>query len=205
MKLPVQITFRGMKLSASVENKIREEATKLNHYNERIIGCRIMVEIPHKHHQKGNLFHIRINLRVPGGEIVVKHMPNVHNKLRRKRIMYQSKRSEVNSPHKDIYIVISDAFDKARKRLQDYTRCHRGDVKTHDWSSRARVAKLFPDKGYGFLETTDGREIYFHQNSVLKESFKLIKTGSEVAFAEVDGAEGPHASTVRLMGKAKVH
>jgi cold shock CspA family protein len=60
--------------------------------------------------------------------------------------------------------------------------------------------RLFPEDGFGFLEAPDGREVYFHRNSVL-EGFETLEVGSEVRFAEEQGIEGPQASTVSLVGK----
>jgi cold shock CspA family protein len=57
---------------------------------------------------------------------------------------------------------------------------------------------LFPERGYGFLTTSDGREVYFHQNSVLGNKFKDLKIGTEVRFVEEPGDKGPQASTVRV-------
>jgi cold shock CspA family protein len=74
-------------------------------------------------------------------------------------------------------------------------------VKVHEPTPYARVSKLFLHEGYGFLETADGREIYFHSNSVLEPGFDHLQIGTEVRFAEEQGAEGPQASTVAVVGK----
>ena len=47
----------------------------------------------------------------------------------------------------------------------------------------------------------DGREIYFHRNSVLDAGFDRVSVGAEVRFVEEEGVRGPQASTVRLVGK----
>ena len=119
-----------------------------------------------------------IDMTVPGTELVVKR-----------------------ESHEDIYVAIRDAFDAARRQLEDYARHQRGDVKTHESSPHARVSKLFREEGYGFLETPDGREIYFHRNSVLNGGFDPLEIGMEVRFAEEPGDEGPQASTVKLIAK----
>ncbi len=183
MQLPLQITFRNVPSSVAIEAKIREKTEKLNKLYSRLMGCRVAVEAPHRHHQ-GNLYHIRIDLTVPGGELVVNRTPSGHQ------------------AHEDIYVALRDAFDAAKRELQDYVRRQRGDVKTHEPPQlQGRVAKLFPDEGYGFIETLDGYEVYFHQHSVLDNAFDELEIGSEVSFVEEEGERGPQASTVRLMGK----
>ena len=99
--------------------------------------------------------------------------------------------------HHDVHVAIRDAFDAARRRVQDFARRRRGEVKSHVPEPAARVSKLFSGKGYGFIETSDGREIYFHENSVL-EGFERLTLGTRVHFTEEQGQQGPQASTVRL-------
>jgi cold shock CspA family protein len=101
-------------------------------------------------------------------------------------------------------VAVRDAFDVARRQLEDFVRHQRGDVKSHETPPHARVSKLFPEGGYGFLETPDGREIYFHRNSVLHEGFNRLKINSEVRFSEEMGEKGPQASSVTLIGKPPV-
>jgi cold shock CspA family protein len=74
----------------------------------------------------------------------------------------------------------------------------RGDVKRDIAPERGRVAKLIAEENYGFIESPDGREIYFHRNSVLDGAFDRLKVGAEVRFVEEDGDKGPQASTVHL-------
>jgi ribosomal subunit interface protein len=111
MQVPLQITFRDMEPSAAVEAKIREKAAKLDRYYPRIMGCRVLIEAPHRHHHQGKLYHVRIDLTVPGGEILVTH------------------ESSANHPHEDVYVAIRDAFDAGRRRLMDHARHQRSDVK----------------------------------------------------------------------------
>jgi cold shock CspA family protein len=114
------------------------------------------------------------------------------------------KRLEVEVPHKNLRLAINDAFKSAGRRLQDYARRQRGDVKSHAPLQVARVSKILPDEGYGFLTSDDGRGIYFHENSVLSGAFSRLKVGTRVSFHEERGEEGPQASTVRIIGRAKV-
>ena len=112
--------------------------------------------------------------------------------------------AEVHEPskhaaHEDIYVAIRDAFNGAARRLQDHARRRRGKVKLHETAPVARVVKLFPIEDYGFLQTPDGREVYFHKNSVLAPGFDQLEVGNEVHFAEEPGEKGPQASNVRVV------
>lgn len=176
MKLDLQITGHNFELTDAIRDQIREKAEKLDTYYSDIMRCRVVVESPHRHKHKGKLYNANIYMTVPGGELVIKREPN-----------------------EDIYVAIRDAFDAAKRQLEDYSRKQRGDVKHHEEIHNARISAIFHDKGYGFLTTPDSREIYFHENSVLNGGFKNLKVGAEVNFAEELGEKGPQASTVRVV------
>ena len=184
MQLPVQISFRGMEPSDAVEAKIRERTAKLDRFFDRIMGCRVVVESPHRRHHQGKLFHVRVDLTVPGGELAVTREPAEHH------------------AHEDVFVAIRDAFDAAQRQLEDYARRQRGDLKTHEGLPSGRVSKLFSDEEYGFIETRDGAEVYFHKHSVLDKAFDRLTVGSDVEFVEEQGEKGPQASTVRVLGRS---
>lgn len=177
MKIPLQITVRNLSLSEAAERDIRAKAEDLNSINGQIISCRVVVDAPHRHHHKGVLYNLRIDLKVPGKEFIV-----------------------TREHHEDVYVAIRDGFDAVRRRLEDFGRRQRGEVKLHEEiSPYGVVLRIFSQEGYGFIETDDGREIYFHRNSVLKEDFGHLKIGSIVRFVEEIGEKGPQASTVQLL------
>jgi len=183
MQLSLQLSFRDMEPSAAVESAIREKAAKLEEFCDRITSARIVVESPHRRHHQGKLYHVRIDLRVPGREIVVSREPSEHH------------------AYEDVYVAIRDAFDGARRQLEDYAREMRGAIKTHDPPLRGRIARLEREQGYGFIETPDGREVYFHRNSLVDADFDQLVAGDEVRFVDEPGEEGPQASTVHLVGE----
>ena len=185
MQIPVEVTFRNMDPSEAVEAKIRKKAEKLERYFDRIVSCRVVVESPHRRHQKGKLYNLRIDIGVPGREIVVTHS------------------GPKNHAHEDIYVAVRDAFNAATRQLEDHARKVRGDVKSHEVPPHGKVVRLFPYQGYGFVAMSDGREIYFHRNSVVNNAFDQLEVGHEVrvAVAEGESAEGPQASTVTPIGK----
>ena len=161
------------------------------------MGCRVVVEIPSRRRKWGCLYHVRIDLTVPGAELVVKRQPSLHAPMQQIREPKVVKHLEVEAPHKELRQAIDDAFKAMGRRLQDYARRRRGDMKTHEPAPRATVSKLLPAEDYGFLETPGGREIYFHRNSVLDHGFDHLTIGAAVAFVEEVGEKGPQASTVR--------
>ncbi len=183
MQLPLQIAFHNMPPSEQIEAKIREEVERLDEFYNRIMSCRVVVDVPHRHHKEGNLYQVRIDLKAPGAEIVVKRDPAEHREYR------------------DLDLAIRDAFDEAKRQLEDLARIERRQVKTLESLPHARVARLFPESGYGFLETPDGREIYFHEHSVLDGKFRELEVGTEVRFVEEEGEKGPQASTVDPVGR----
>lgn len=204
MKSELQITFKNLKPSESIEKYIRAKAAKLESFYAQLIGCHVAIEVPHRHHTKGSPFHIRIDLTVPGGEIVVKREPTSSARARQSGEREIKKHAELNMPHKDFRVTINDAFKAAGRRLQDYARRQRGDTKTQAMLPEARVSEIQPSGGYGFLASDDGREIYFHKNSVLGRAFPRLKVGTVVRFAEELGDKGPQASTVRIVSNGGV-
>lgn len=183
MKLPLQVTFRHMDTSDAVLAAIQEKAAKLDRFSEHIMACRVVVEAPHQHHHKGNLFKVSVDITVPGGEI------------------FASRDTDKNHAHEDVYVAIRDAFAAAKRQLEDYAREIRQDVKTHTPPPHGTVLYLFPEQDYGIISSADGREIYFHRNSVLNSEFDSLSPGAEVRFDEERGVEGPQATTVAMLGK----
>jgi ribosome-associated translation inhibitor RaiA len=108
MQVPLQITVRDFPQSEALEARIREKAAKLEDVHPNITSCRVTVEEMRKHHQQGRHFQVSVDVRVPGREIVVNH---AHNE--------------------DAHVAVRDAFDVARRQLEDVARVQRGEVKGH--------------------------------------------------------------------------
>jgi cold shock CspA family protein len=205
MILPVQVTFRNMLHSDAIEAMVREEAVHLDTYYNHIMGCRVMIEVPHRHRLEGEHYHVRVYLTVPGGEIVVKREPNLHSRQQDVQEEELTKEGDIERSHKHLQVAVREAFDGVKRRLQDYARRQRLDVKTHARKPKGRVSRFDPEEGYGYIETRDGREVYFHRNSVLFDDFEHMKVGSAVRFVEEQGERGPQASSVVLLGKHHRH
>jgi putative sigma-54 modulation protein len=109
MQVPLQITFRDIQHSETIEARIRQKARKLERFHRRITGCHVTVEAPHKSRQKGGLYHVKVDLTLPGGEIVAeKGRPKLH-------------------AHRDLMVAVGEAFDAARRQIADYAARQRGD------------------------------------------------------------------------------
>ncbi len=173
MQLPLQITMREMDRSEALEAAIEEHAAKLEQFHPRITRCRVTVEQLGRHQQQGRQFSVKVDVRVPGKEIVA-----------------------TRDHHEDVYVALRDAFDAARRQLEEVAREVRGDVKTHPPTLRGRVARLLLDEGYGFIETDDGRELYFSRENVVAPPFEHLEAGMDVSFIEEPAAEGLQAKRV---------
>jgi ribosomal subunit interface protein len=107
MGIPLQISLHGVAASDALYDAVRAKVDRLGHYHSRITSCHVVVRLT-GHQRTGNPFAVRIDLKVPGGEVAVTHEHDA-----------------------DLQIALRDAFDAARRRLEDYTRIQRGDVKRH--------------------------------------------------------------------------
>jgi ribosome-associated translation inhibitor RaiA len=111
MRLPLQITFRHMDPSPALDARIRHEAAELDQLFDRITSCHVVVECRHKHHQQGNLFEVHIDLMVPRSQVVA------------------GRNHKINHSHEDAHVAMRDAFNAARRQLEDHVRALRDDAK----------------------------------------------------------------------------
>ena len=191
MQFPPEIAFRGFEPDEWLKDTVRREIDRLDEYFDRIVGCRVMVELPHQRREEGNPYHVRIELSVPGRNLVVSRSPKARERERETQMS-----------------ALDEAFGAIRRRLEDYARELRGDVKRKQEQAHGRIWQLYPGatpgERYGFIRTHDGSDIYFHENSLLGSDFDQVEVGDEVRFHEEQGVEGPQASTVRLLERPVV-
>lgn len=187
-KFPVEISFRNLDHSDAVEANIREKVAQLERFHERIHYIRVIVEAEHRHGHKGHIYDVNITVGVPGKDVAV------------------TRTGPLDHAHENVYVAVRDAFRAATRILEDHVRISRGDVKAHEAPLHGKVVRLFPYEGYGFVETSDGLEVYFHKNSVVEGTFDALEVGTEVrlVLAEKESLKGPQASTIRLVGKHHV-
>ncbi|UCF87555.1 MAG: HPF/RaiA family ribosome-associated protein [Nitrospiraceae bacterium] len=175
MENPLQITGRNFELTDAIKSEIHKRAEKLDKFYNRIMSCRVVIESPQRHRHAGKLYSVNIDITVPGGELCIRR-----------------------EPREDLYVSIRDNFQAARRKLEDFARRQRREVKHHEEKPQAHISSLFPEKGYGFITTPENREIYFHKNSVVNSDFKNLKVGMSVHYVEEKGQKGPQASTVSI-------
>ncbi len=188
MQAPLKISYKNLQpvYKESIEGEVNTLAQKIERFFPAIVSCRVVVEMPHKRHQEGNLFRATITLNVPRKQIVV------------------SREHPFRQINENIYVAVRHAFDDAARQLEEYSLKLAREVKAHDLLPHGVVTKVFRKEGYGFIESFGGREVYFHKNSVL-DGFEKLRKGTEVRFEEEEGEKGPQASTVKILRKARVH
>lgn len=173
MQIPLQITVRDVPHSEALESHIREKARKLEKFSDHIISCRVVVEMPHKHSRQGKQFLVRVDVGVPRHEIVINR-----------------------DHHEDVYVALRDAFDAARRQVEEHMRRMRQDTKVHAPELVGHVQRLFPEDGIGFISGPDGTEYYFSSEDVASPRFAQLKEGDEVKFLAELADEGPQAKRV---------
>ena len=175
MKVPLHIQFRGMDASEALETSAREHAHKLESFAPDIMACRVSIDVDQKHQHQGRPFGVRIDLTLPGHELVVNRVQ-----------------------HEDVYVALRDAFDKMKRQLEDVVRRRRGQEKQHPVPLHGEVVRLDDEGGFGFIRTPQGDEYYFSRDNVAGTPFEHMQTGSAVQFIPEVGGEGLQARRVSL-------
>lgn len=169
---PIQITVRDMSASPTLETIIRKKAEKLSHYYDRICSCRVVVEQSQKHKHQGKLYNVRVDVFVPGKELV-----------------------STRKCDQDVYIALRDAFRALCRQLEEHSRKRHGRVKAHNHTLHGYVSRLIPSEGYGFIEGTDGNEYYFSVTNVAHPAFAKLAIGDHVEYVGEslnDGRQAQH-------------
>jgi len=183
MQTPLEVDFQGMVGTPQIRSTIESHVAGLEDRFGRVTACRVVLKGPGTHHQTGGLYEVNIRLALPDGrEVDVARTPHADQR------------------HADLAFALNDAFKRTRRKLQDHVRRLQGAVKHHESQLTGTVARIDATGSFGFIETSDGREFYFHRNSVLGD-FSRLAVGTRVSFAEEMGEKGAQASTVKLLGK----
>lgn len=172
--LPVQITTRDLPVSNSLESHIREKSAKLKRYHDNITSCRVVVEFAQKHKHRGKLYNVRIDVIVPGKEMVVTRKSN-----------------------EDVYVALRDAFNALFRQLDNYSHKRHGRVKSRPEIMHGHIVNLMKEDGYGFIEGTDGVRYYFNfTNTMSQNDFTKMTIGDAVEYTPEPINDGWHACHV---------
>src|SRR5262249_26307630 len=115
MDIPLELSFHNMDSSDAMKAAVEEHVGRLEQFHDHIIGCRVVIEMPHKRHRTGqNIPDVHVILRVPGKELVVSR---------------EMARRVARKNPADAYAALDNAFNAAVGQLKDYRRIIQGDVK----------------------------------------------------------------------------
>jgi ribosomal subunit interface protein len=176
MAIPLEITMLDIEKTPLIEERIQKKVDKMSQYFDRIESCKVVVEEPQKHKHQGKLYNVRIEVIVPGKQLVANKHPN-----------------------EDLYVAMRDSFLAMYRQLEGFSHKIRGDTKNHSDVMRGSIDRLFSD--YGFIKTPEGIEYYFHESNVQSPSFDELKVGSLVSFLEVESGDTLQAGHISANGK----
>jgi hypothetical protein len=134
------VTFPRSKASPWLELEIRERIDRLRAIYADLLSCRVVVDIPHRRHARGNRFSLRIEMIVPGEDLAITRDANLHSEVKSSDEAAWAKRFDVEATQRDIRLVIGDAFDAAKRRLRDFAQRRRREVKRHGSAAKEAVA-----------------------------------------------------------------
>lgn len=188
MKVPVEVTYRDVEKTDSIDNLVQEKIAKLERVCDYINSCRIAIEKIQDRPRSGSPYRVRIDMTVPPShELVADSHPGEQTQ------------------YVELDVVIRDAFSRAERQLKELARQQRESDRAKrqegQQDNTALVVRLFKEQGYGFIKTLSDEEIYFHQNSVLNSDFDRLEVGTAVRFVADQGEQGLHASTVKIVDK----
>ncbi len=147
MTRPVQITFRNMRASASIEDQVRARIAWLERFHPDLVGCRVLLEVPHRHHEHGQHVRVRIEMSLPGKDAVVNHEPTLHGHSKDVQEEAHHKDTDIDPAHKLAPVAIRNAFDTARRRLEDSARRRYGPRSDSTCGGSQGREGLFPTMG----------------------------------------------------------
>ena len=188
MDIPAEIAFKQIDKSDAMEALIRERIDRLERSHRHIVSCRVVVEAPRRAPESAKLpLAIAVEVSVPGGKMVV------------------AKDEQARHDAKgDLTAFVNRAFKQVERQLDDHDSIRRGDVKAHAAEGTlGRVARLFPEQNYGFVEVTGSPDLYFTRNAVVGGDYEDLEIGAavRVTIATTEGPMGPQASSIRAFGE----
>lgn len=183
MELPLEITFHNMPHSDAIEALIEKRAGRLGRFHPHIIGCRVVVEVPHRSAASVKLpLGIAVEVEVPGRPLIV---------AREEEERHEAKADQT--------VAVNRAFEQVERRLEEDSRMRNRKARMQSSASQGgRVVRLFPEENYGFVELDGSPDLFFARDVVEGGGFDSLEVGSAVRVdvADAEGPMGPQASRV---------
>jgi ribosomal subunit interface protein len=180
MDLPFEFSLRDVHRTERLDALIARRVAKLERMFTHVVGCRLDVERVPYGSEHNSAYRVRVEVWVPNGTLV------------------STRDTRGARWNEDVTTAVREAFDKAQRQLADYKHRLHGVVKASAGPPVALISRVYPEDGYGFLRTEDGRELYFHENALLDATLRQVHVGDEARFAESDDESGPHVSTLHV-------
>ncbi len=190
MDVPPEIAFRGVEPTDTLKELILDGIDGLEKIYPRLVSCRTMVADDTPDRRTGNSYRVRLDIGIPGKSLVVDESPAGGGEPR------------------PLGQTVKDAFKTGSKLLKKEKELQRGGMtKSQGLPPHGRVVRLLTDDSgvrYGFLESREGRQIYFHERALVDLDYDDLEIGAEVRYAAAAGDEGPQASTVAALDPRRI-
>lgn len=185
--IDLKIQYLGFAESNAVSAAVWDYVVNLEKFYSQIMSCHVIISNPPRKHQKGGIYHVKIRMHMAGADIIIDKEPGA------------------NHAHEDVYVALRDAFDAAKRKVEDFARIRAGRVKETVGPMHARIIRILDAEDCGFVLSEDHREIYFHRNALVNGEFEKLKVGQEVRFSEGMGEKGPQVTSMQLVGRSGHH
>lgn len=190
MQRPLQIAFRNVESSPALETAIRGRVEELEQRFPRIIGCRVVVEVPHRGSESAKVpISFSVEVDVPGRSTVV-----------------AKEQQERHESKDDRLVPMNRAFEAIEKQLEKISASREDGPETSEAAGESgMIVRLFPEQNYGFVQVDNSQELYFTRNAVAGDAFGELRTGMlvHVTRSSDEGPMGPQANSVRLLDRAR--
>lgn len=191
MQVPIEIAFHNLDSIPWAEEEIRGRIAKLEQIFDRLVACRVRVDQRANNASRNIPPVVRIELGVPGKDIVVSHEPD--------HLQHKFQSPDLRNAINEAFRIAEDQLAEYKRQLNDRSTEPQHDVQNQ---SLGQVADIDTSGDFGFVMTNTGGMLYFHRNSVLSGDFEKLRRGDQVHYIEEMGDTGPTASKVRVKNGA---
>jgi ribosomal subunit interface protein len=166
--MQVYIEGQHTEVQPELREMIAQRLEELNAQHDDIIHARVALD-KDTHHQLGT-DQVRVILSLPGKMLTAKKTAAT------------------------LYDAANAALETVERELREFRDQRRGVVNEPGPRIRGRIARVFRDRGYGFVETETSQEVYFHANAVHGIPFEELAVGMAMELEIEAGEKGPQAA-----------